>query len=142
VPARYYRRSARRVELLRRKQFVRGFIKGVQEGRIDYTRTLSPETIDRYRELGFCTVMTMSVIRGRAENDQDPRALAYYRRLERESELLATFDPWKEGAEPPPFHFDLSYNHYPTAFDRPGPEVRIYRLRDCRQQYGQLRKDA
>jgi hypothetical protein len=139
VPGRYYRRTSRRVELLSRKQFVRGFIQGVQESRIDYTRTIRPETIDRYRELGFCTVMTMSVIRGRAEKDGDERALAYYRRLEDESELLKTFDPWEEGADPPEFHFDLSYNYYSPAFDRPGPEVRIYRLDDCKQQYGPIK---
>ena len=35
-----------------------------------------------------------------------------------------------------PFNFDLSYNYYPTAYHRPGPAVRIYRLRDCTQGYG------
>ena len=35
-----------------------------------------------------------------------------------------------------PFNFDLSFNYYPTAYERPGPTVRIYRLRDCRQAHG------
>ena len=43
---------------------------------------------------------------------------------------------WKEGADPPSFHFDLSYNLYPPEYHRPGPTVRIYRLDDCRQASG------
>jgi hypothetical protein len=35
-----------------------------------------------------------------------------------------------------PFSFDLSYNYYPGAYERPGPTVRVYRLRDCEQGYG------
>lgn len=143
VPARWYRlaRPGRRAPLSR-KQFVRGFVRDIQESRIDYAATLRPETIDRYRELGFCVVVTMSVIRGRAENDRVPGALAYYRRLERESRLVRVFSPYDEGADPPRFHFDLSYNHYPTAFDRPGPLVKIYELDDCRQQRGALPRGA
>lgn len=143
VPARWYRlnRPGRRAPLAR-KQFVRGFVKDIQESRIDYAATLRPRTIDRYRELGFCVVATMSVIRGRAENDRVEGALGYYRRLERESELLATFSPFEAGAAEPRFHFDLSYNHYPTAFERPGPLVRIYQLDDCRQRYGPVPKGS
>lgn len=137
VPARYYRlaRPGRRAPLTR-KQFVRGFVRDIQESRIDYAATLRPQTIDRYRALGYCVVVTMSVIRGRAENDRVPEALAYYRRLERESTLVKAFSPYEPGAKIPRFHFDLSYNYYPTAFERPGPLVKIYELKDCRQQRG------
>jgi hypothetical protein len=137
VPARWYRlsRPGRRAPLSR-KQFVRGFVRDIQESRIDYAATLQPETIDRYRELGFCVVVTMSVIRGRAENDGVPGALAYYERLERESTLVREFSPYDSGADVPRFHFDLSYNNYPTAFARPGPVVKIYELDDCRQRFG------
>ncbi|HWH45755.1 MAG TPA: glycosyltransferase family 39 protein [Thermoleophilaceae bacterium] len=143
VPARWYRlnRPGRKAPLSR-KQFVRGFVKDIQESRIDYAATLRPGTIERYRELGFCVVATMSVIRGRAENDRVEGALAYYERLERESELLTAFSPYEQGGGTPRFHFDLSYNHYPTAFERPGPLVRIYRLDDCRQRYGPLPRGA
>jgi hypothetical protein len=138
VPARYYRRGrpGQRTAVLTRKQFVRGFARDIQETRLDYAATLRPERIDRYREAGFCLVMTMSVIRGRAENDEVAPALAYYRRLERESRLVYRATPWKAGADPPRFHFDRSYNYYPTAYERPGPEVRIHRLDDCEQGYG------
>ena len=49
---------------------------------------------------------------------------------------MREFSPYKPGADPVPFNFDLSYNYYPGAYERPGPTVRIYRLRDCQQAYG------
>ena len=75
--------------------------------------------------------MTVNVVRERAPR-RDPRARAYYERLERESTLLREFSPYDDGAEPVPFDFDLSYNYYPPAYERPGPTVRIYRLRRLR----------
>ena len=139
VPARYYRllRPRRRLPPSR-KQFVRGFARDVRETRLDYAATLRPEAIDRYRRNGYCLVMTMSVIRDRAENSALPEARAYYERLERESRVVYRADPYDPGMGPVPFHFDLSYNYYPIAYERPGPEVTVRRLRDCRQGYGPL----
>jgi hypothetical protein len=37
-----------------------------------------------------------------------------------------------------PLHFDFSYNYYPTAFNRPGPEINVYQLNNCRQQTGKV----
>ncbi len=143
VPSRYYRLVRRNRSLPpSRKQFVRGFIRDNRESRMDYAATLRPETMDLYRRTGFCTVMTMSLLRGRAERDRVPEALAYYRRLERESQLMLALDPYRPGATPVPFHFDRSYNYYPSSFIRPGPEVRIYRLSRCRQQFGPIRRGA
>jgi hypothetical protein len=99
-----------------------------------YHTVLSPETIEDYRLYGYCLVMTVNVVRDRAE--RDPEARAYYERLERESELLRTFSPYDDGADPVPFNFDLSYNYYPSEYERPGPTVRLYRLDDCVQAYG------
>jgi hypothetical protein len=139
VPARYYRLVRPRRRLApSRKQFVRGFARDVRETRLDYAATLRPEAIDRYRRNGYCLVMTMSVIRGRAESSRVPGALAYYERLERESRVVYRADPYDPGMGPVPFHFDLSYNYYPRAYERPGPEVTVRRLQDCRQGYGPL----
>lgn len=139
VPGRWYRLTTRRgTPIPGAKQFVRGFIKENRESRLDYGTTINPRTIDEYRQLGFCLVVTMSVIRGRSEKDGLRPALAYYRRLEKESRLLAIFSPYRKGAKAPEFDFDLSYNYYPSAFARPGPEVRIYRLNRCKQKYGPL----
>jgi hypothetical protein len=101
-----------------------------------YHAVLRPDVIDDYRLYGYCLVMTVNVVRDRALESGDPRARAYYVRLERESELVREFTPYKEGADPVPFSFDLSYNYYPGAYERPGPTVRVYRLRDCEQGYG------
>jgi 4-amino-4-deoxy-L-arabinose transferase-like glycosyltransferase len=101
----------------------------------NYHFALKPAAIDDYRFYGYCMVMTMSLVRGRAEHS-GREVRAYYRRLERESQLVRVWSPFDRGARPVPFDFDLSYNYYPTAFARPGPEIRLYRLRDCRQRYG------
>ena len=99
-----------------------------------YGAVLGPGVVDDLRLYGYCHVMTVNVVRERAE--RNPRARAYYRRLERESTLLREFSPYAAGADPVPFDFDLSYNLYPSAYERPGPTVRIYRLDDCEQAYG------
>jgi hypothetical protein len=99
-----------------------------------YGRILSPEVVDDLRLYGYCHVMTVNVVRERAE--RDPQARAYYRRLDRESTLVREFSPYRAGADPVPFDFDLSYNLYPTAYERPGPTVHVYRLDRCKQAYG------
>jgi hypothetical protein len=99
-----------------------------------YGAVLSPAVVDDLRLYGYCLVMTVNVVRERAE--RDPEARAYYRRLEREAKLLREFSPYDEGADPVPFSFDLSYNYYPPEYERPGPTVRIYQLDDCEQAYG------
>jgi hypothetical protein len=101
-----------------------------------YHLVLSSPVIDDYRRYGFCLVMTLNVVRERALETGDRDVRAYYRRLDRESRLVREFSPYDRGAGPVPFSFDLSYNYYPRAYHRPGPTVRIYRLRDCRQGYG------
>jgi 4-amino-4-deoxy-L-arabinose transferase-like glycosyltransferase len=101
-----------------------------------YHTVLSPEVIDDYRFYGYCLVMTTGVVRERALDTGDRGARAYYRRLEREARLLREFSPYDPGEGPVPFSFDLSYNYYPTEYQRPGPTVRVYRLRRCRQRSG------
>jgi hypothetical protein len=144
VPDNYYRVVGSRN---RQRQFVRGFIRDVRRRTVldapegadtTYAATLTPDLIDRYREQGFCLVMTMSVIRGRAEEGKVSQAIAYYDRLERESRRIYYQSPYDPGAEKVKLHYDFSYNYYPTAFNRPGPEVGIYRLNDCKQGYGRV----
>jgi hypothetical protein len=136
VPPRWYRVA----DAPGRKQFIRGFIRDVTDAHQDYGSTLNPGTVDRYRRAGFCLVMTMSLIRGRSQNAHFAPALAYYDRLQRESKLVYHGSPYKQGAKPVKFNFDLSYNYYPTAFDRPGPEIWIYRLNNSKQGFGTVPK--
>ena len=69
--------------------------------------------------------------------DRVKPAMAYYRRLERESRVVFRATPYRPGAEPPPFQFDWSTHLFqPAAFVRPGPEVVVRRLGDCEQGVG------
>jgi hypothetical protein len=98
---------------------------------------LGPERLGMYRRAGYCTVVTFSAVRGRAELDGVAPAVAYYRALVRRSRLIFSADPYEPGASPPPFDFDQSTHlYYPDVYHRPGPEVRAYRLNDCRQGIG------
>ena len=36
--------------------------------------------------------------------------------------------PFDRGAAPVPFNFDWSFDFYPRAYHRPGPEVTVHRL--------------
>ncbi|MBA3264018.1 MAG: glycosyltransferase family 39 protein [Thermoleophilaceae bacterium] len=101
-----------------------------------YHAVLGPDVIDDYRLYGYCLVVTVNVVRDRALEAGDRRARAYYERLERESALVREFSPYDKGSDPVPFSFDLSYNYYPPEYHRPGPTVRLHRLRDCDQAYG------
>jgi Dolichyl-phosphate-mannose-protein mannosyltransferase len=140
VPARYYRRQGRG-GLRGLKAFVRGFAKHQAETRVQYPSLLKPAYLDAYRQAGFCLVMTMSLIEGRSQAAKLPSALAYYDQLARQSKVVYHLSPYKPGATPPRFDFDFSYNYYPSAFRRPGPEITIYRLRNCKQKYGPLKKN-
>ena len=101
-----------------------------------YHVVLDPHVIDEYRRHGYCSIITFSVVKDRALATGGRGVRAYYRRLGRESRLVRRFSPYDEGADPVPFHFDLSYNYEPSAYHRPGPVAELYRLRDCRQRFG------
>jgi hypothetical protein len=108
------------------------------QGRIvnieDYERTLFPGLIDRYEAKGYCQVISGSTQRGRAEAEPDevPRAIAYYRELERRADLVYEARPFRRGADPVGFSFDFSFNFYPLAYERPGPIMQVWRLRGGR----------
>ena len=96
----------------------------------DYERTLYPGLVDRYEQKGYCWVVTGSTQRGRAEVQPGkvPKALPYYRELERRGRLAYQASPFRQGAKPVPFNFDWTFDYYPLAYDRPGPIMSIYRL--------------
>lgn len=96
-----------------------------------YARTLRPELIERYEAAGYCWVVIGSTQFGRAlaEPDAVPQAIAYYDELARRGERAARFSPYDDGADAPAFNFDWSFDYYPLAYARPGPELVVYRLR-------------
>lgn len=97
----------------------------------DYERTLYPGLVDQYVEKGYCWVVVGSTQRGRAEVEPDavPRALAYYRELERRSDTAYLASPYRNGAREVDFNFDWSFDFYPLAYHRPGPTMWVYHLR-------------
>jgi len=95
-----------------------------------YERTLRPALIDRYVDQGYCRVVTASHQFGRAfaQPQEVPQAIAYYAALSRRSTVLARFSPYRDGADPPRFNFDWSFDWYPLAYARPGPLIVVHRL--------------
>jgi hypothetical protein len=100
----------------------------------DYERILRPALIDSYERGGYCHVVVGSTQRGRAEADpkQVPNAIAYYAELARRADVVHRVSPYASGEGPVKFNFDWTFDYYPRAFHRPGPEMTIYRLRGGR----------
>ena len=100
----------------------------------DYERTLQPQLVDYYAAHGYCYVVSGSTQRGRAEADPQlvPGAIAYYRRLEQDADVVHVSTPYGKGQGPVKFNFDWSFDYYPLAYHRPGPMMTVYRLRTGR----------
>lgn len=98
----------------------------------DYERTLRPELIDEYAKGGYCWVVSGSTQRGRAEAEptEVPQAIAYYAELERRAEIVHVSSPYGSDRDEVAFNFDWSFDYYPLAYQRPGPVMTIYRLRE------------
>jgi hypothetical protein len=96
-----------------------------------YERTLRPVLLDDYVARGFCWVVIGSTQYGRAfaEPGEVPGAIAYYRALAQRGEERLRLRPYGDGSAPPRFNFDWSFDFYPRAYARPGPELVVYRLR-------------
>jgi 4-amino-4-deoxy-L-arabinose transferase-like glycosyltransferase len=102
----------------------------------DYERTTRAKLVKAYADGGFCFVVTGSTQFGRAYADpkQVPDAIRYYDELKRQGEVVFRSNPYGKDSETVPFSFDYSFNYYPLTYERPGPEVVIYRLHggECR----------
>ena len=96
----------------------------------DYERTLRPALIGYYEREGYCWVIVGSTQQDRAlaEPKAVPEAVAYYRALEREGQVVYRVSPYAKGAGPVAFNFDWSFDYYPLAYHRPGPEMTVYHL--------------
>jgi 4-amino-4-deoxy-L-arabinose transferase-like glycosyltransferase len=100
----------------------------------DFEKVLTPELVSTFEQQKYCWVVVGSTQRGRAEAQPRvvPRALAYYRELERRAKVAHEVSPYKKGAGPVKFNFDWTFDYYPLAYTRPGPEMTIYHLQDGR----------
>jgi hypothetical protein len=103
-----------------------GHVVGIEE----YERTLSPALLGYYQQHGYCFVVSGSTESGRAFADPRavPQAVAYYRALQRQGEVVFRASPYGRGQGPVAFGFDWSFDYYPLAYHRPGPSMTIYRL--------------
>ncbi len=103
---------------------------GITVGIEDYERTLRPALIGYYEREGYCWVIVGSMQQGRAlvEPNAVPEAVAYYKTLARAGKVVYHVSPYAMGAHPVAFNFDWSFDFYPLAYHRPGPEMTIYRL--------------
>ncbi len=110
---------------------------GRKVGIEDYERTLAPALLGYYESHGYCWVVSGSTESGRAYADPRavPQAIAYYKAIAEQGEVVYRSSPYgratgrEPGArEPVPFNFDWSFDYYPLAYDRPGPQMTIYRL--------------
>lgn len=95
----------------------------------DYERIVRPALLKDYRARGFCWVMIGSTQYGRAfsEPEKVPNAMRYYRDLNRRGTPVFAALPYRRQAQVG-FNFDWSFDYYPLAYRRPGPEVFIYRI--------------
>ncbi len=96
----------------------------------DFEKVLTPDLVATFEQQKYCWVVVGSTQRGRAEVQPEaaPRALEYYRLLERRSKVAHNVSPYSEGKGPVKFNFDWTFDYYPLAYNRPGPEMTIYRL--------------
>jgi 4-amino-4-deoxy-L-arabinose transferase-like glycosyltransferase len=96
----------------------------------DYVRTLSPALIGYYEKHGYCWVVSGSTQSGRAFADPQvvPLAVAYYRELASRAQVVYRASPYGSGQGPVAFGFDWSFDYYPLAYHRPGPEMTVYEL--------------
>jgi hypothetical protein len=61
-----------------------------------------------------------------------PNAIAYYRVLAQRARVIYHVSPYGRGDSPVGFGFDWTFDYYPLAYYRPGPEITVYRLGDGR----------
>jgi 4-amino-4-deoxy-L-arabinose transferase-like glycosyltransferase len=112
----------------------------------NYERTLGPALIPYYERHGYCWVISGFTQSGRAFADPKtvPDAIRYYKALERQGEVLYRVSPFRPGSRSIAFNFDWTFDYYPLAFERPGPEMTVYRLHGgrCTSVTGQTGKSA
>jgi len=96
----------------------------------NYETTLAPALLGYYESHGYCWVISGSTQSGRAFADPAavPLAIAYYRALAKQGEVVYGSSPYASGHAPVAFNFDRSFDYYPLAYRRPGPVMTIYRL--------------
>jgi hypothetical protein len=96
----------------------------------NYERTLGPALVSYYERHGYCFLLSGFTQSGRAFVNPRalPDAIAYYRELARQSRVIYHVSPYGRGDAPVGFSFDWTFDYYPLAYRRPGPDITVYRL--------------
>ena len=94
-----------------------------------YEKKLTPALIDSYRARHYCWVLVASYQHDRGAGV--PTSRTYYGALAAQSAAPVVFSPYRFGAKPVKFNFDLSFDYLPRAYARPGPLLQLYRLNAC-----------
>jgi len=96
----------------------------------DYEKTLQPALVSLYEDHGYCYVVTGETQFGRANVDpgQVPGAIAYYKTLATQGQLVYSATPYGPKGHPVRFNFDWTFDYYPLAYSNPGPVMNIYHL--------------
>lgn len=97
----------------------------------NYERTLTPKLLEIYRREHVCWVVSGSTQYGRtaSEPTRAPAAVKYYRSLKRQADVVFKTDP--TDGDLPRYQVDKSFNYVESEFKRPGPEMIVYRLKNC-----------
>jgi Dolichyl-phosphate-mannose-protein mannosyltransferase len=108
----------------------------------NYEYTLFPGLFKYYRRRGVCWIVSGSGQSGRAFNNPKrvPEAIRYYHQLPREASLRYSASPFGPPGSGPehPFQYDHTFNYYGLEYERPGPVMNVYRLKDCTPQRGAI----
>jgi hypothetical protein len=99
----------------------------------NYGFTLFPGMLDFYRQKGACWIVSGSLQRGRVMNNPGrvPQAVRYYRALDRQADVTFESRAFDGPDAVDYFQYDMAFNFGGLRYDRPGPTMRVYRLRDC-----------
>lgn len=109
----------------------------------NYGFTVFPGMLDFYREKGACWIVSGSLQTGRVFNNPKrvPEAVRYYRALERQSDLAFQATAFDGPGAKHYFQYDMAFNFGQLRYERPGPSIRVYRLKDCTPKVVPVQQD-
>jgi hypothetical protein len=109
----------------------------------NYGFTVFPGMLDFYRRKGACWIVSGSLQTGRVFNNPKrvPDAIRYYRALERQSDLAFESRPFDGPGSKHYFQYDMAFNFGQLRYHRPGPSIRVYRLKDCTPKVVPVQRD-
>jgi hypothetical protein len=104
----------------------------------NYGYTLFPGFITFLRDRGVCWIVSGSAQSGRVFNNpkRAPQAIRYYKALAREADLRFRIAPFGGPDADHYFQYDLANDFAPLRYQRPGPTMEIYQLRNCTPAVG------